>query len=298
MSTLFPGFRRESIKTAGADINAVVGPKRDAPALLLLHGYPQTHAIWHKIAPGLAERFNVVASDLRGYGDSGKPPASPDHASYSKRAMALDQVEVMAALGHERFFLVGHDRGGRVAHRLAMDHPARVAKVAVLDIAPTLAMYEQTTEAFARAYWHWFFLILPAHLPERMIEADAKLYLREKMGESLARNVFAPEAWAEYERCFTSGAIHASCEDYRAAATIDLEHDRADRDAGRRIRCPLLALWGAHGVVERCFKPLDEWRRVADDVRGHALPAGHYLAEEVPNLVAGELERFFSGDRA
>jgi haloacetate dehalogenase len=296
MNSLFPGFRRESVKTAGVDINAVVGPKRDAPALLLLHGYPQTHAIWHKIAPGLAQRFNVVASDLRGYGDSGKPPGSADHAAYSKRAMAGDQVQVMGALGHERFFLVGHDRGGRVAHRLAMDHPAQVRKIAVLDIAPTLAMYEQTTEAFARAYWHWFFLILPAHLPERMIEADAKLFLRSKMAENVARNVFAPEAWAEYERCFTSGAIHASCEDYRAAATIDLEHDRADRDAGRRIRCPLLALWGAHGVVERCFKPLDEWRRVADDVRGHALPAGHYLPEEVPNLVAGELERFFLGD--
>ena len=296
MDTLFPGFRSELVKTAGADIHAVVGPKRDAPALLLLHGYPQTHAIWHKIASGLAQRFNVVASDLRGYGDSGKPPGSPDHAAYSKRQMARDQVELMGALGHERFFLVGHDRGGRVAHRLAVDHPAQVAKIAVLDIAPTLAMYEQTTEAFARAYWHWFFLILPAHLPERMIEADAKLYLRSKMAESVARNVFAPEAWAEYERCFTSGTIHASCEDYRAAATIDLEHDRADRDAGRRIRCPLLALWGAHGVVERCFKPLDEWRRVADDVRGHALPAGHYLPEEVPNLVAGELERFLLGD--
>src|ERR1700693_3712939 len=201
MNALFPGFRHELVKAAGADIHAVVGPKRDAPALLLLHGYPQTHAIWHKIAPGLAQRFNVVASDLRGYGDSGKAPGSPDHAPYSKREMARDQLEVMGALGHERFFLAGHDRGGRVAHRLAMDHPAQVRKIAVLDIAPTLAMYEQTTEAFARAYWHWFFLILPAHVPERMIASDAKLYLRSKMGESLARHVFAPEAWAEYERC-------------------------------------------------------------------------------------------------
>jgi haloacetate dehalogenase len=294
---LFPGFRRELVRTAGADINAIVGPKRDAPALLLLHGYPQTHAIWHKVAPGLAQRFNVVATDLRGYGDSGKPPSSPEHEAYSKREMAKDQVEAMRRLGFERFFLAGHDRGGRVAHRLAVDHPQQVAKLAVLDIAPTLAMYEQTNEAFARAYWHWFFLIVPAHLPERMIEADPKLYLRRKMGEGAAgMKPFAPEAWAEYERCFTSGAIHASCEDYRAAATIDLVHDRADREAGRRVRAPLLALWGAHGVVERCFKPLDEWRRVADDVRGHALPAGHYLPEEVPNLVAGELERFFLGD--
>jgi haloacetate dehalogenase len=207
--------------------------------------------------------------------------------------MAKDQVELMRALGHERFLLVGHDRGGRVAHRLAVDHPQAVMKVAVLDIAPTLAMYEQTTDAFARAYWHWFFLILPAHGPERMIGANAKAYLREKMGESLARGVFAPEAWAEYERCFTPGAIHASCEDYRAAATIDLEHDRADRDAGRKVRAPLLALWGANGVVERCFAPLDDWRRVADDVRGRALPAAHYLPEEVPDLLTAELEKFF-----
>jgi haloacetate dehalogenase len=283
MNDLFPGFRRE-----------VVGPKRDAPALLLLHGYPQTLAIWHKVAPRLAERFNVVATDLRGYGDSAKPPSSPTHEAYSKREMARDQVEVMRALGHERFFLCGHDRGARVAHRLAVDHGAQVAKVALLDIAPTLAMYEQTTEAFARAYWHWFFLILPAHVPERMIGADPKVFLRAKMGESLARNVFAAEAWAEYERCFTSGMIHASCEDYRAAATLDLVHDRADRDAGRRIACPLLALWGDNGIIGRCFKPLDEWRRVADDVRGHGVPSGHYLPEEVPDILVQELESFFT----
>ena len=290
---LFPGFRRELVRTPGADIHAVVGPKRAGPALLLLHGYPQTHAIWHKVAPRLSERFNLVATDLRGYGDSGKPPTDERHEPYSKREMARDQVEVMHSLGHDRFLLVGHDRGGRVAHRLAADHPNAVTKLAVLDIAPTLAMYEKTTDAFARAYWHWFFLIRPAHIPERMIGADPKGYLRHKMGEGAAgMKPFTPEAWAEYERCFTPGTIHASCEDYRAAATIDLELDRADRDAGRRLRCPLLALWGAHGVIERCFEPLDEWRRVADDVRGRALPAGHYLAEEVPDLVAGELERF------
>jgi haloacetate dehalogenase len=199
----------------------------------------------------------------------------------------------MRALGHERFFVIGHDRGARVAHRLAVDHPAHVAKIVVLDIAPTLAMYEQTTEAFARAYWHWFFLILPAHVPERMIGADPKLFLRSKMGESLARGVFAPEAWAEYERCFMPGMIHASCEDYRAAATIDLVHDRADRDAGRRVTAPLLALWGDNGIIGRCFKPLDEWRRVADDVRGRGLEGGHYLPEEVPPLVVAEAQKFF-----
>jgi len=292
---LFPGFTSRLVHTSGCDIHAVVGPKRDAPAILLLHGYPQTHAIWHRVAPRLAERWNVVASDLRGYGDSGKPPSTPDHAPYSKRAMAADQVELMRALGHERFLLVGHDRGGRVAHRLCVDHPDTVLKVAVLDIAPTLAMYERTDETFARAYWHWFFLIRPAPVPETMIANGIDLILPAKMGSgSAGLSPFAAQAWAEYVRCFTPGMVHASCEDYRAAASIDLGHDRADRDAGRRVRCPLLALWGANGVIERCFEPLDEWRRVADDVRGRALPAGHYLPEEVPDLVVEELERFFS----
>jgi haloacetate dehalogenase len=294
MTDLFPGFRRQRIRANGIDVNAVVGPPNAGPALLLLHGYPQTHAIWHKVAPRLAQRFNVVATDLRGYGDSAKPPGSPTHEAYSKREMAKDQAEAMRALGHERYFLCGHDRGARVAHRLAVDHPAAVVKLVTLDIAPTLAMYEQTTEAFARAYWHWFFLILPAHLPERMIESDAKLFLRRKMGEGAAgMTPFAPEAWAEYQRCFTPGAIHASCEDYRAAATIDLVHDRADRDAGRRIACPMLALWGDHGIIGRCFKPLDEWRRVAADVRGHGVASGHYIPEEAPDILVAELERFF-----
>lgn len=289
----FPGFTQRLVPLDGIDIHAAIGPPRAGPAVLLLHGYPQTHVIWHHVAPRLAERYNVVASDLRGYGDSGKPATTADHALYSKRVMAADQARLMAALGHERYFVVGHDRGGRVAHRLAIDHPRAVLKVAVLDIAPTLAMYEQTTDAFARAYWHWFFLILPAHGPERMIAADAKAYLREKMAESRARGLFAPEAWAEYERCFTPGAIHSSCEDYRASATIDLDHDRVDRDAGRKVAAPLLVLWGANGVIERCFKPLEEWRRVAADVRGKSLPAGHYLPEEVPDLVLRELEAFF-----
>jgi haloacetate dehalogenase len=289
---LFPGFTPRLVPLEGIDIHAVIGPRRDGPAVLLLHGYPQTHAIWHRVAPALAARFNVVASDLRGYGDSGKPPTDERHAPYSKRAMARDQVELMRSLGHERFFVVGHDRGARVAHRLAVDHPDAVMRIAVLDIAPTLAMYEKTDDAFARAYWHWFFLIQPAFVPERMIGGDAGFYLRAKMAESHTRGVFAPEAWAEYERCFTPGAVHASCEDYRAAATIDLEHDRADREAGRKVRAPLLALWGAQGVVERCFDALEEWRRVAEDVRGHALPSGHYIPEEVPELLIQELEKF------
>jgi len=293
---LFPGFRSVLVKTQGADIRAVVGPHVPGRrALLLLHGYPQTHVIWHKVAPRLAQRYNIVASDLRGYGDSGKPAAAPDHSTYSKREMARDQVELMQALGFERFFLCGHDRGARVSHRLAVDHAARVEKLAVLDIAPTLAMYEQTDEAFARAYWHWFFLILPAPVPEQMIGRALDSILPAKMGSgSAGLSPFDPEAWAEYVRCFTPGMVHASCEDYRAAASIDLEHDRADRAAGVRVKCPLLCLWGERGVIERCFKPLDEWRRVADDVRGRALPAGHYLPEEVPELVSEELERFFA----
>jgi haloacetate dehalogenase len=293
--TLFPGFTTQDVRVGEVTVHAVVGPKRDGPAVLLLHGYPQTHAIWHQVAPRLAERFNVVASDLRGYGDSGKPPTTADHSPYSKRAMAADQAGLMRALGHEAFHLAGHDRGARVAHRLAMDHPASVRRLAVLDIAPTLAMYEQTTEAFARAYWHWFFLILPAPVPEKMIGADPAFLLRAKMASGSAGLApFAPEAWAEYERCFSPEMVHASCEDYRASATIDLEHDRADRAAGRKLACPVLALWGSNGVIERCFKPMDEWRRVADDVRGRGLPAGHYLPEEVPELVVEELERFFN----
>ena len=292
---LYPGFSNQLVHTSGADIRAVVGPKRDGPALLLLHGYPQTHAIWHKVAPRLAGRYNVVAADLRGYGDSGKPATTADHMPYSKRAMARDQVELMAALGHERFLVVGHDRGARVAHRLCVDHPGRVMKVAVLDIAPTLAMYEATNEAFARAYWHWFFLILPAPVPERMIGNAIETILPAKMGSGSAGLApFAPEAWAEYARCFTPGMVHASCEDYRAAASIDLEHDRADRANGLRVLCPLLALWGANGVIERCFRPIEEWKRVADDVRGKALPSGHYIPEEVPELLVDELETFLA----
>ncbi len=289
---LFPGFRVLDVDSGGARVHAVVGGS--GPPLLLLHGYPQTHAIWHKVAPRLAGRFTVVAPDLRGYGDSGKPPTDARHEPYSKREMAKDLLAAMRELGFERFFVAGHDRGGRVAHRMAVDHPDAVARLAVLDISPTLAMYEQTDMAFARAYWHWFFLVQKAPIPETMIGAASAFYLRHKMGEGSAGMApFAPGAWAEYERCFTPEAIHASCEDYRAAAGIDLEHDRADREAGRRVSCALLALWGAHGVVERCFRPLEDWGRVAISVSGRALPAGHYLPEEVPGLVADEFESFF-----
>ena len=286
MTALFPGFRSLQVEVAPAvTINAVVGGS-GAP-LLLLHGHPQTHAIWHRVAPALAERYTVVACDLRGYGDSSKPPGESDHANYSKRTMARDALAVMASLGFTSFRVLAHDRGARVAARLAFDHPQAVTKLALLDIAPTLAMYEQTSEAFARAYWHWFFLIQPAPLPERLIEADPLAYVRDVMGKrSAGLAPFDPRALAEYQRCLAlPGAAHGICEDYRAAAGIDLEHDRADRAAGRRLAMPLLALWGAQGVVGRCFDPLREWRLVADDVAGQALPCGHYIAEEAPDTL-------------
>jgi len=291
---LFPGFRDATLEVPGGITRAWVGGS--GPPLLLLHGYPQTRAIWHRVAPALARRFTVVAADLRGYGDASKPPTTPDHAPYSKREMAKDAVAAMAALGHARFRLAGHDRGGRVAHRLALDHPEAVERLAVLDISPTLTMYERTTMDFALAYYHWFLLPQPAPYPEKLIGSDPQAYLRRKMGGwgSANLDLFAPDAWAEYVRCFTPEAIHASCEDYRAAATLDLEHDRFDREAGRMLDCPVLALWGSKGVVHRFFRPLEDWREVARDVQGEALPAGHYLAEEVPDLVGAAFERFFA----
>lgn len=296
-SDLFPGFDTRDIETdAGVRIHARVGG--DGPPLLLLHGHPQTHAIWHKVAPVLAERFTLVLCDLRGYGDSSKPEGEADHANYGKRVMARDMRRVMQALGHERFAVMAHDRGARVAHRLAADHGEAVSRLVLLDIAPTLAMYEQTSEAFARAYWHWFFLIQPAPLPERLIEADPAAYLRDVMGRrSAGLAPFDLRALAEYARCLAlPGSAHGLCEDYRAAAGIDLEHDRADRDAGRRLRMPLLALWGGQGVVHRCFKPLDEWQRVAEDVRGGPLACGHYIPEEAPEALLAQALPFLTPD--
>jgi haloacetate dehalogenase len=296
---LFPGFRAERITVLeGIDIQAIVGGS--GPPLLLLHGHPQTHAIWHRVAPALAQHFTVVACDLRGYGDSSKPPGDQDHANYSKRTMALDALSVMRALGFEAFRVLAHDRGARVAHRLAADHPQAVLRMALLDIAPTLAMYAQTSDAFARAYWHWFFLIQPAPLPERLIEADPAAYAVDVMGRrSGGLSVFDPRALAEYQRCLAlPGAAHGLCEDYRAAAGIDLEHDRADRDAGRRLTLPLLVLWGEQGVVQRCFEPLKEWTMVADDVAGGTLPCGHYIAEEAPEALLERVLPFLLDDGA
>jgi haloacetate dehalogenase len=296
-ATLFPGFTERTIEVGdGCRIAAVVGGS--GPPLLLLHGHPQTHAIWHKVASVLAERRTVVAADLRGYGDSSKPPGTADHGNYSKRAMGDDQVALMRGLGHPRFDVLAHDRGARVAHRMAVDHPDAVGRCVFLDIAPTLAMYEQTGEAFARAYWHWFFLIQPSPMPERLIEADPAAYLRDTMGRrSAGLAPFDPMALAEYLRGLSQpGAAHALCEDYRASAGIDLALDRADRDAGRSMQQPLLVLWGADGVIGRCFAPLDEWRRVARDVRGEPLRCGHYIAEEAPDALLARALPFLDGD--
>lgn len=285
---MFASFETGQCQVNGTRIHYRKGGS--GQALLLLHGHPQTHAMWHKVAEPLAKHFTVVAADLRGYGDSAKPAGGERHEAYSKRQMALDMLELMKALGFSRFDVLAHDRGARVAHRLAQDHPEAVKHLITLDIAPTLAMYEQTSEEFARAYWHWFFLIRPAPLPETLIEANPELYLRSVMGaRSAGMKPFTEEALAEYLRCLSlPGTAHGLCEDYRASAGIDLEHDRADVQAERKLSVPLLVLWGAEGTVGRCFDPLQEWRRVAVDVRGKAPPCGHYIAEEVPEALLEE----------
>jgi haloacetate dehalogenase len=287
---LFPGFVRRRIRTRGAAINLVAAG--DGPPVLLLHGYPETHAMWHRVAPALAKRYTVVCADLRGCGDSSKPKGLPDHSNYSKRAMAQDMVEVMDALGHVRFHLVGHDRGARVAHRLARDHGGRVATLTVLDISPTLKMYESTDMAFATAYYHWFFLIQKPPLPEKLLAGQVPHYILGRIGRGPGGiRVFDKRAVGEYVRAFRDPrTIHATCEDYRAAATIDLVHDRKDRK--RKLGMPVLALWGRYGVVERMFDPLSDWREVARDVTGRALPCGHFLPEEAPRETLREIGRF------
>jgi haloacetate dehalogenase len=297
MTAWFDGFEAGLHRVGDVEIFARTGGTRGKPALLLLHGFPQTHVIWHRVARQLADHYFLVLPDLRGYGDSSRPPGAPDHANYSKRAVAADLVALMAQLGASTFHLCGHDRGGRVAHRLALDHPQRVKKLCVLDIAPTLDMYAATDMAFARAYYHWFHLIQPAPLPETMIAGDPKLYLHAKLGAWGASGLahIEPQALAEYERCFCRpDAIHAACEDYRASAGIDLEHDRDSRARGEQVRCDILALWGARGLVGRMFDPLALWQaQCAGRVSGQALPSGHFIPEELPQETADALWSFF-----
>jgi haloacetate dehalogenase len=287
---VFEGFARHRIETSGSQtINAVSAGTGEG--LLLLHGCPETLVMWHRVAPALAEEFAVVACDLRGYGDSSKPAGGADHAAYSFRAMAQDQVDVMRALGHERFLVAGHDRGARVVHRMALDHPEVVRRAAVLDILPTATLYERTDAEFATAYWEWFFFLQGNALPETLIGAAPEAFLRHELGALVDRGVIAADAWQEYLRCISDpAAIHGMCEDYRAGATIDLEHDR--RDGSRRIACPLLVLWGEQNPIWARFDMLDVWRRHADTVTGEALPCGHYLAEEAPQATSAQLRRF------
>ena len=290
-TTWLPGFVPRDVETGGARIRAAAGGC-GAP-VLLLHGHPQTHATWHRVAPGLVRAgHTVVATDLRGYGDSGKPPGGEGHANYSKRAMALDQVEVMRSLGFPRFAVVGHDRGARVAHRMALDHPEAVDRIALLDIAPTATMYARTDKEFATRYFWWFFLIQPFDLPERMIGSDPEYFLRRHVaGQMKTPGALDEAVFQEYLRCYRDPAtIHAICEDYRAAATIDLEHDAAD--AERRIAAPLLALWGAKGTVGALYDVLATWREKALDVTGRALDCGHSLQEEAPEETLAELLAF------
>ena len=290
---MFEGFDARRVDVDGTSLHVRTAGR--GPAVLLLHGYPQTHAMWHRVAPRLAERFTVVVPDLRGYGDSDKPAGDAEHRAYSKRVMAAEQVSLMRRLGHERFAVAGHDRGGRVAYRMALDHPERVSRLAVLDIVPTLTVFDAVDRRVATDTFHWFFLIQPYDFPERLIGADPGYFLRHLLarwsGDGLAP--FAAEALADYVRCFSEPAtIHATCEDYRAGATVDYEADAADQGR-RRIACPVLALWGARGRVER-RDPRVVWRQWADDVEGAPLPCGHFVAEEQPEATAEALQRFFS----
>lgn len=265
------------------------------PPLLLLHGFPQTKMIWHRVAPALAKHFTVIASDLRGYGASSKPQGLADHSTYSKRAMASDQAQLMNALGFSHYGVLGHDRGGRVAHRLALDYGKQVNKLMVLDISPTLAMYEQTTMQFASSYWHWFFLIQKAPIPETMIGANTEFFMKQFMGGRHAGlSIFAPECWQEYVLAMSDPAcLHAMCEDYRAAASIDLEHDRQSIAQKQLLEMPVRVLWGEFGQVNACFKPLEDWQKLGTDVSGQTLQSGHYIPEEIPEGLIAEALSFF-----
>lgn len=292
MPDFFPGFTRHRIDTAGASINLVTGGS--GPPLLLLHGYPQTHVMWRKVAPRLAADFTVVVPDLRGYGDSSKPPADADFAAYSKRALAQDQVEVMKALGHDRFAVAGHDRGARVTHRLVRDHPDKITRAALLDIVPTLYRFETIDQKAATGSFHWFFLIQGRGLPERLIGSESEFYLRHMFGTLLRdQGAIEPAAFAEYLRCFQAPeTIRATCDEYRAGASIDLAHDRAD--LAQKVKLPLLILWGQHSGQGSGYDLLKVWRDHAENVRGHGIDSGHFIPEEKPDEVCAALREFFA----
>lgn len=289
-------YSNRLIDVSETSINVRLRVNTGKPALLLLHGYPETHLMWHKVAPLLEENFALVLADLRGYGDSGKPASLPDASNQSKRAMARDMAELMTSLGHDTFHVAGHDRGARVAHRLCLDYPARIQTACLMDIVPTLTAYAMTSQVMATRYFHWFFLIQPSPLPERMIGADPGSWVKDCLARWSVGNdaAFDAEVVREYVRCFAGAdAMRASCDDYRAAAGIDLQHDR--EDSACLIRCPLLVLWGKQGFVGSHYDVLALWRQKAIDVRGHALPCGHFLPEESPSAVANSLQQFILG---
>lgn len=293
----FDGFETQNINTGNSEIFVRTGGRSNAPALLLLHGFPQTHVMWHRVAQLLKDHFFLVMPDLRGYGDSSHAPGLTDHSNYSKRSMAQDMAAVMTTLRYEQFFLCGHDRGARVSHRLALDFSSRVRRLCLIDIAPTFDMYERADMAFATAYYHWFHLIQPAPLPENMIGGNAKSYLHSKLGGWGGRGLqdVEQQALVEYERCFCRPeAIHTACEDYRASAGIDLIHDRESRSLGEKILCDTLVLWGEQGVVQRFFDPLALWQaQCSATVSGGTLPAGHFIPEQLPAETAQALKTFF-----
>ena len=291
---MFEGFEEKRITVPDTDIYLRIGGS--GPPLLLVHGYPQSHVMWHKIAPGLAESFTVVAADLRGYGDSGKPPSDDAHLNFSKRTMANDLVAVMQTLGFERFNLAGHDRGGRVSYRLALDHDC-VIKLATLDIIPTVEQFERMDRTGSLGSYHWYFLAQPAPFPETLIGANPDYFFEYTLNRSRqgGEEIFTPEAMAAYERCFRNPeTIRAMCEDYRAGASIDCEFDAQDRARGHRITCPMLALWGDRGRPHKREAVLEVWRLWADDVQGEGLPCGHFLPEEAPDLTLQALRTFFA----
>jgi haloacetate dehalogenase len=293
MSIFFEGFSLEYIKVSDGMIRLRRGGS--GPPLLLLHGNPQTHVMWHAVAPELAKDFTVICPDLRGYGRSLKPPATADHAPYAKKAMARDMVEVMAHYGHTRFRVGSHDRGARVAHRLAIDFPERVERLAVLDIVPTIEHFERADMKFGLGYYHWFWFAQPHPFPENLISASAEPWFMVHTSRGGPSDFFHPEALADYLACARNPQmIRGMCEDYRAAASIDLEHDRASRTAGDKVRCPVMALWGAKGPVGRWYDPLAIWRQYCtENVTGSEVASGHYLAEEAPADVLKHFRAFF-----
>ena len=294
----FKGFKTEQIKTSGATIKTVYGGNRSRSPLLLLHGIPETHVLWRKVAPALAQDYFVVMTDLRGYGDSSKPPGGRDHFAYSKRAMAQDQVEVMKQLGFQKFALAGHDRGGRAAHRLALDHPEVLTKLVILDIVPTYLLYEHITREFATIFFHWFLMVQPPPFPETVVQNSAEYFLKctllwlggSKLTDPLP-DWISPAVFREYLRTFRQpDTIHAICEDYRAAASIDLAHDKADLN--KKIQCPLLVLWSEKGPFHRLYNVLQTWQGRAIQARGKAMPTGHFLPEQMPEELTQEITTF------